>query len=350
MTEQEQNWRNALLSHESTIQDAIVILNNFGGKIALITNDQGRFEGTISDGDIRRGLLKGLSIKSPIKEIIHHNAIVVPPNISRELVLQLMVANKIQQIPVINDGGEIVGLFVWDEISTSPEVKNLLVIMAGGMGARLRPETNNCPKPMLEVAGRPILEHIIDRARNNGFTHFVISVHYLGDMIKGYFGNGEKWGVEISYVEETRPLGTAGALRLLDPVPQSSFIVTNGDVITDINYLELLEFHTKHRAEATMAVRNHEWQHPYGIVHTQGVAITGFDEKPVTTNYINAGVYAMEPSALDIMIPGESYDMPRIFDLLREKGKATVAYPMHEPWLDVGRPYDLEQARNKNQD
>lgn len=350
MTEQEQNWRNALLSHDSLIQDAIVILNKFGGKIALVTNDQGKFEGTISDGDIRRGLLKGLSIKSPITEIIHHNAIVVPPNISRELVLQLMVANKIQQIPVINESGEIVGLYLWDEISTPPEVKNVMVIMAGGMGARLRPETNNCPKPMLEVAGRPILEHIIDRARNNGFAHFIISVHYLGDMIKNYFGNGEKWDVEISYVEETRPLGTAGALKLLNPVPGSSFIVTNGDVITDINYLELLEFHTKHRAEATMAVRSHEWQHPYGIVHTQGIAITGFDEKPVTTNYINAGVYALEPAALDIMTPGETYDMPRIFDLLREKGKSTVAYPMHEPWLDVGRPHDLEQARNSNQD
>ena len=201
---------------------------------------------------------------------------------------------------------------------------------------------------MLEVAGKPILEHILDRAKHQGFSHFVISVNYLADVICDYFGDGSRWDVEISYVHEDSPLGTAGALKLLDPAPESSFVVTNGDVITDVNYFELLEFHTKHRAEATMAVRTHEWQHPYGIVHTNGIEITGFDEKPITSNYINAGVYTLEPTALNIMTRGEPYDMPRIFGLLREQGKSTLAYPMHEPWLDVGQSRDLEHARRNS--
>jgi NDP-sugar pyrophosphorylase family protein len=219
-----------------------------------------------------------------------------------------------------------------------------MVIMAGGMGTRLRPHTESCPKPLLSVAGKPMLEHIIERVKLEGFSHFVLAIHYLGHMIEDHFGNGERLGVKIDYLREQSPLGTAGALGLLDPYPDAPFVVTNGDVITDIRYGELLDFHVRHNATATMAVRVHEWQHPFGVVQTEGVDIVGFEEKPVARTHINAGVYALDPEALSVLCAEERCDMPTLFERLQAKSKRTVAYPMHEPWLDVGRPEDLTRA------
>jgi NDP-sugar pyrophosphorylase family protein len=221
-----------------------------------------------------------------------------------------------------------------------------MVIMAGGMGTRLRPHTENCPKPLLQVAGKPMLEHIIDRAKLEGFSHFVLAIHYLGHMIEDHFGNGERLGVRIDYLREQSPLGTAGALGLLNPRPEAAFVVTNGDVITDIRYGEMLDFHIRHDAVATMAVRVHEWQHPFGVVQTKGVEIVGFQEKPVARSHINAGVYALEPDALSVLSAETHCDMPALFERLQAQAKRTVAYPMHEPWLDVGRPHDLAAARS----
>lgn len=222
-----------------------------------------------------------------------------------------------------------------------------MVIMAGGMGTRMRPHTENSPKPLLPVAGRPMLEHIIERAQLEGFSRFVLSIGYLGHMIEAHFGNGERLGVQIDYLREESPLGTAGALSLLEPLPDAPFIVTNGDVITDIRYGELIDFHVRYAAAATMAVRVHEWQHPFGVVQTQGVEIIGFEEKPIARSHINAGVYALEPGALSVLDAGEHCDMPTLFERLQSKKQYTVAYPMHEPWLDVGRPVDLEQANGQ---
>jgi dTDP-glucose pyrophosphorylase len=316
-------------------------LNENSIQIVLVTNESGVLEGTISDGDIRRGILKGLDLNSPIDSIIHHNPLVVPPELERELVMQLMVANKIQQIPVVDEQYHVLGLYLWDEINTAPTRPNLMVIMAGGMGTRLRPHTQNCPKPLLAVAGKPMLEHIIERAKLSGFIHFVLAIHYLGHMIEDHFGNGEHLGVQIDYLREETPLGTAGALGLLKPPPAAPFVVTNGDVITDIHYGELLDFHTRHSAVATMAVRIHEWQHPFGVVQTQGVDIIGFDEKPIFHTNINAGVYALDPVALSVLTTNEHCDIPTLFERLQVKRKRTIVYPMHEHWLDVGQPDDL---------
>jgi NDP-sugar pyrophosphorylase family protein len=225
-----------------------------------------------------------------------------------------------------------------------PTRSNLMVIMAGGMGTRLRPQTENCPKPLLKVAGKPMLEHIIERAKLEGFSHFVLAIHYLGHMIEECFGNGERLGVRIDYVREQSPLGTAGALALLHPRPEAPFVVTNGDLITDIRYGELLDFHIRHAAAATMAVRVHEWQHPFGVVQIQGLEIVGFEEKPVARSHINAGVYALDPDSLNFLSADDHCDMPTLFERLQVKAKRTVAYPMHEPWLDVGRPDDLLSA------
>jgi dTDP-glucose pyrophosphorylase len=344
----EKLWRQAILPANATIGQAIRNLTEVSVRIVLVTNEAGVLEGTLSDGDIRRGLLKGLDLNSPIASIIHRNALVVPPEMARELVLQLMVANKIQQVPVVDEQHHVVGLHLWDEIATSPIRSNLMVIMAGGEGTRLRPYTENCPKPLLPVTGKPMLEHIIDRAKLEGFNHFVLAIHYLGHMIEAHFGNGERLGVQIDYLREESPLGTAGALGLLNPLPDAPFVVTNGDVITDIHYGELLDFHARHAAAATMALRVHEWQHPFGVVQTQGVEIIGFEEKPIARSHINAGVYALDPAALSVLTTDAHCDMPTLFERLHAMSQRTVAYPMHEPWLDVGRPDDLKQANIEN--
>ena len=193
-----------------------------------------------------------------------------------------------------------------------------------------------------------MLEHIIERAKLEGFSHFVLAIHYLGHMIEDYFGHGERLDVRIDYLREQSPLGTAGALGLLNPRPDTPFVVTNGDVITDIRYGEFLDFHIRHDAAATMAVRVHEWQHPFGVVQTQGVDIVGFEEKPVARSHINAGVYALGPDTLSVLNADAHCDMPILFELLQAKAMRTVAYPMHEPWLDVGRPDDLAAARTSS--
>jgi len=337
-------WRKATLPLNSTLRDVIGSMNLSSLRIVLVINQHDELEGTISDGDIRRGLLRGLDIDSPIDTVIHRGALVVPPNMARDMVLQLMVANKIQQIPVVDERQRVIGLHLWDEITTPPSRSNRMVIMAGGKGTRLRPFTENCPKPLVTVAGKPMLEHIIERAKHEGFSDFVLAIHYLGHMIEEHFGNGSRFGVSIEYLREDSPLGTAGALSLLQPRPDEPFVVTNGDVVTDIRYGDLLDFHIRHEASATMAVRTHEWQHPYGVVQTSGVDIIGFEEKPIARSHINAGVYVLSPSSLDELEVHLPCDMPTLFERLQGRAQRTVAYPMHEPWLDIGRPDDLEKA------
>ena len=337
-------WRQAILPENSTIGQAIRNLDQVGIRIVLVVDKANLLIGTISDGDIRRGLLRGLDLDSPMASIIHYDALVVPREMARDMVVQLMVVNKVQQIPVVNEQQQLVGVHLWDEMSLSPVRANLMVIMAGGKGTRLLPHTQNCPKPMVLVAGKPMLEHIIERGKLEGFSHFVLAIHHLGHIIEAHFGNGERLGVKIDYLREQSPLGTAGALGLLNPKPDAPFVVTNGDVITDIHYGELLDFHDRYQASATMAVRIHEWQHPFGVVQMQGVEIIGFEEKPVARSHINAGVYVLSPEVLSELASEEPCDMPILLGRLQAKNKRTVAYPMHEPWLDVGRPDDLLQA------
>ena len=241
-------WEGALLSSKSKIKDVIESLNRSSLKIVLVIDESQRFLGTISDGDIRRGLLKGLDLESDIESIVHVNALVVTPEMGRETVIQLMTANKVQQIPVVDANQRVKGLHLWDELTTTPARENSMIIMAGGKGTRLLPHTQNCPKPMVLVSGKPMLEHIIERGKLEGFSHFIVAIHYLGHMIEEYFGDGSAMGVSIEYIREEEPLGTAGALSLLKKIPDAPFIVTNGDVMTDIHYGELLDFHERHDA------------------------------------------------------------------------------------------------------
>lgn len=337
-------WRKTLLPPGATLHQAIRSLDESALQIALVVTPDGTLIGTLTDGDIRRGLLRGLDLQSAVDTIVYRDPLVAPPQLNRETVLQLMQANRIRQMPVVDEQRRVLGLHLLDELMQPGHRANLVVIMAGGEGKRLRPHTDHCPKPLLPVGGKPILEHIVERARAEGFQHFVMAVRYLGHMIEEHFGDGSKHRVRIDYVREDAPLGTAGAVGLLSPRPDLPFLVTNGDVLTDIRYGELLDFHCRHGAAATMAVRLYEWQHPFGVVHTKGVDIVGFEEKPVARSHINAGIYVLDPNALDALSPGERCDMPALFGVLQERGARTIVYPMHEPWLDVGRPADYRQA------
>lgn len=343
-------WTKCLTAETATLADAIRSLNDSGLQIVLVVSPQGRLTGTVTDGDIRRGLMRGLTLESPIDAVLQREPLVVPPQIGRETVLQLMRANRLHQVPIVEADRHVVGLHLWDEVISPGRRPNLMVIMAGGEGTRLRPHTASCPKPLLPVSGKPILEHIIERARAEGFNHFVLAIRYLGHMIEQHFGDGRRWDVEINYVREEQPLGTAGALALLTPRPDAPFVVSNGDVLTDIRYGEVLDFHAGHRAAATMAVRLYEWQHPFGVVHTEGVDIIDFEEKPVARSYVNAGVYVLDPAALDELRPGERRDMPALFAGLQRRAARTIVYPMHEPWLDIGRTEDYTSARAGGRD
>lgn len=340
-------WKSALLREGKTIQDAIANLNETGLQIIIVVSSDNTLLGTITDGDIRRGLLKGFDLHSTVDNIMFRTPFIVPKDFTKEAILQIMRANKIHQLPVVDDKHKVIDLHIWDELMTPKLKPNLMVIMAGGKGTRLRPHTENCPKPMLLVDGKPMLEIIIERASREGFNHFIIAIHYLGHMIEDYFGDGSKWQVKIDYLREKTPLGTAGAIGLMSNVPDAPFIVTNGDLISDVNYTEFLDFHTRHKASATMAVRLYEWEHPFGVVKINGVDIIGFEEKPVMRNHINAGIYILNSSCLKLIKEGEFCDMPTLFEKLQVQGERTIVYPMHEQWLDVGRVDDLEKARSK---
>lgn len=339
-------WRELLLPMGATVKDAIHVLNATGLRIVLVVDENGSLEGTVSDGDIRRGLLKGLELSSPIMLIIHREALVVPPNMESKVVIELMSANQIQQVPIVDDNQVVIGLHLWDRITIPVLRPNLFIIMAGGKGTRLHPQTENCPKPMLLMAGKPILEHIILQAKEEGFIHFVLAIHYLGNMIEDYFGNGARFGVKIEYLREEIPLGTAGAISLLRKTPDNPIVVTNGDVVTDIQYGSILDFHEKQKSQATMAVQMHEWHNPFGVVQTQGIEIIGYLEKPTMRSNINAGVYILEPSVLDHLVKATPCDMPTLFDSIRLSGERVLAYLIHEKWIDVGQPEDLIRAQN----
>tara|TARA_B100000676_G_scaffold225703_1_gene223349 strand:- start:74 stop:1159 length:1086 start_codon:yes stop_codon:yes gene_type:complete len=345
-----EQWRKTLLPLDSTLKEAISCLEVGELQIAIVVGSDGLLEGTLTDGDIRRGLLRGLRMDSSIDEIVFRDPIVVPPQLGREAVLQLMQTNLVRQLPIIDENRRVIGLHLLDNLITPDKRPNLMVIMAGGQGTRLRPHTENCPKPLMMVGNKPMLEHIIIGAREEGFQHFILAVHYLGNMIEDYFGDGSRWNVRIEYLHEELPLGTAGALGLLSPRPEEPFVVSNGDVLTDIRYGDMLDYHCRNSGSATMAVRMYEWQHSFGVVQTKGVDIIGFEEKPIIRNHINAGIYVLEPEVLDMLEVGKHCDMSTLFTrfLENENDMRSIVYPMHEPWLDVGSEDDLDRAQDGN--
>ena len=339
------DWHRAVLPLDSTVEEAIRCLDESHLQIVLVVDRGTHLIGTLTDGDIRRGLLHGIGLGNPIGVLVQREPVVVSVGVSRDEVRRIMEQRRIHEIPIVDDDNLIVGLAAWTGAGPRVDRINLMVVMAGGEGTRLRPLTEYCPKPLLPVGGRPMLEHILERAIAEGFKRFVFAIRYLGHMIEDHFGDGGDWGVEIDYIREGEPLGTVGALSLLEPGPGEPFIVSNGDVLTAIRYGEMLDFHVSHDATATMAVRLHEWQHPFGVVHTEGINLVDFEEKPIGRSHVNAGVYVLDPSALSALDPEKACDMPTLFNRLRQLGHRTIVYPLYEPSLDIGRRDDYMSAQ-----
>jgi len=338
-------WKKALVKKNAKLKDVIRNLNNTGFQITLIVSSNDKLLGTVTDGDIRRGLLKGLDFNSPINSIININPVVAPQKIKKKDAIQLMKSNKIYHLPLVNKKHQVVDMIFLNESEIVTNLSNIFVIMAGGKGKRLYPLTKNFPKPLLKVRNKPILEHIIERAKLQGFQNFIISVNYLSHKIIKYFGDGSNWNVNIKYLKEKSPLGTAGALSLLKPKPNSCFLVTNGDVLTEINYSELINFHSLHKAKATMAVQVYESQQPYGVVKTDGIKLVGFQEKPISRSHINAGVYVFDPKILKYLQVNQNCDISDLFNQLQKHKERTIVYPIHESWLDLGRINDFKKAQ-----
>lgn len=346
LQQSETNWTSTIVLPNANLQQVIASLNKTGLRIALVCDSDRKLLGVVTDGDIRRALLIGKNLDAPVLQIMQKKPLVVTGNINKSELLRLMSLNMIHQIPIINSENRLIGLHVLDNILTPKVHENSVFIMAGGFGKRMGNRTDKVPKPMLQIGGKPMLEHIIMRAVAEGFHKFVISIFYLPDTIRDYFGDGSRLNVEISYIHEKEPLGTAGALSLLSPRPELPFIVTNGDVISDIRLTEMLAYHSKNKAKATMAVRQHEWQNPFGVVHTKGLMISSFEEKPIYRSYVNAGIYVLEPEALDFLVPQQKCDMPVLFERMQQDHQSTIVFPMHESWMDVGRPEDLFRAND----
>ena len=313
-------------------------------QIALVTNKEKILIGILTDGDIRRGLINGLDLSDPIGDIVNWEPLVAKLSWKSDMVLEVMRSNTVKQVPIVDDDGKVSGLHSLDDFLARPLLSNLMIIMAGGRGERMLQHTDKIPKPLLKVGGKPMLEHIISRAAKEGFKNFIITTNYLGSMIEEYFAFGEKWNVKISYIREMHALGTAGALSLLNPTPEAPMVVTNGDVLTDIKYGDLLDFHIRNDAAATLAVKPHEVHNPFGVVKMEGAKVIGFEEKPVWRNIINAGIYALNPESLAYLTFSEYCDMPDLLTRINSDKKQCLAYPMHERWIDVGRPDDLPVA------
>ena len=337
-----------VLKDDATILDVISNLNDTGYLICIIVDQTDVLLGTITDGDIRRGILAGKTTANLATEIMVKDPVFSSMNSTLEQHKTLSAQHQVKQIPIIDKERRILSLYINEKNDQVVTKDNPVLIMAGGFGKRMMPLTSSTPKPMLTVSGKPILEHILCNARSQGFHSFYISVHYLADQIIEYFGDGSKWNINIKYLEEDQPLGTAGCLTLFDPKPSIPFIVTNGDLYSDINFSAILNFHTSNNAAATMAVKRQLLQNPFGVVQTNGSEIVAIEEKPVNTSYVNSGVYIIDPSNLALIGKNSVCDMPNFFMLLKDNGKKIVAFPLHESWSDLGAPLDLHKINQHN--
>lgn len=338
------DYRENLVSPETTILDTLKIIDSHGVPIGLVHAD-GRLIGTVTDGDIRRGLLAGVALTEAVTEVMNVDPVTAAADIIEADAAALMRRHGINQLPLVDADGKIVGLKVLQRLDRERSANSAVVIMAGGRGQRLRPLTEDLPKPMLEVGGRPILETIVERFVEQGFRRIHISVNYKADLIESHFGDGRDFGAEISYLRETSALGTAGALSLLEGHPSAPLIVTNGDVLNKVNFTHLLRFHMDHGGPATMSVREYRFTVPFGVVETDAHRLVGVEEKPEHTFFVNAGIYALDADVLELIPAGKAMDMPDLFKMLMDKGKTPSVFPLREYWLDIGRLDDLDQAK-----
>lgn len=341
------DWRSALVSPDASIRETIARIDAGSMQIALVVDIQNHLLGTITDGDVRRAILRGVSLDDRADKAMNPTPIIARRNEPRESIMATMRHRYLHQIPMLDDDGCVVGVEVLDNMLLAEPKDNLAIIMAGGLGTRLQPLTDETPKPMLRVGGKPILETTIESLVDHGFRRFFVSVNYKSEIIKNYFGTGENWGVSIQYLEESKKLGTAGALSLLPLQPGRPFVVMNGDVLTKVNFQHLLDFHVAQGAPATMCVREYDIQIPYGVVSLNHQRIAAIDEKPMHRFFVNAGIYVLEPEALQLVPADQYFDMPGLFERYLKEGRPPAAFPIREYWLDIGRLDDFERARGE---
>lgn len=340
------NLENIKISTELTIKEALNVINIGSVKIALVVDKHDRLLGTLSDGDIRRAILMKKSLSDTIEGIYFKTPVVAKRHNSKKSLLRLCLLKKVEQIPIIDDNLNIIDLFVVDDALTKSQHENSVILMVGGLGKRLRPLTQSKPKPMLHVGGRPILETIVNGFVNNGFTNITMCLGYKSEYIQNYFKDGSDFGASISYIFEGKRMGTAGALTLLKKKLGKPFFVMNGDLLTNVDYEKMLDFHTFHGSKATMCVREYDIKVPYGVVNTHDENIVSIEEKPVHNFFVNAGIYLLEPKCIDLIPQNEFYDMPTLFEELVKTKEKTVSFPLKEYWLDIGRIDDFNQAHN----
>lgn len=331
----------------STIKQALINLEKNTLKITIVVDNLNKFCGTITDGDIRRGLLRGLTLKDSLKSIINKKSFITRKIMDELNLIKIMNDKNIDHIPLLDSKKKVIGIYVsHDHDHSTPDIDNYLLVMAGGKGLRLLPHTQHTPKPMMLVKKKPILEHIIERAKEEGFKKIWISIHYLGNIIKDYFKDGSKWGVEIKYINEREPYGTAGSLSYIKPKPKLPVVVMNGDLLTSVNYQSIINYHNKHKALATMAVKILHTQNQFGIIKTKGINIVNFIEKPITKDKINTGIYVISPKVIDL-IDKKKFEMNEVFFKLKKKKKKIIIFPLHESWKDIGRSEDLSFVNKK---
>lgn len=341
------NIDNITLNENSKISDALRIIDSGAMKIALVVDNTGKLLGTLTDGDIRRGLLQGLTLDDGIKPVIFKTPTTAHINETRENILQKALDKKLLQIPIVDDHQLLVGLEVLDDLIRVEGYENKVVLMVGGLGTRLSPLTDTIPKPLLRVGDKPILETIIKNFVTHGFKNIILSVNYKANMIEEYFGDGSELGASIEYIHEENQMGTAGALSLMREKLTEPFFVMNGDLLTNINFDHMYDYHRLHNADATMAVRKYDFQVPYGVVNVSGHSVTSIEEKPIHEFFVSGGIYILDHSVLKYIPDGVFFDMPTLFEKMIDNDNEVVSFPIREYWLDIGRIEEYDKANKE---
>jgi len=342
------------LEPDASIQDAVQRIDSSGRlSIALIVDDEGRLLNTLTDGDIRRGLLAGLSLTDSVATLVaikastpHPLPVTAPRSCSPKTLMDLMTARGVRQLPIVSSEGRVVDIVTLEDIMPDRQLPALrAVVMAGGFGKRLHPLTDSTPKPMLPVAGRPLVELLVDQLRDAGIKRINVSTHYRAEAIMDHFGNGAAFGVDITYMQEDSPLGTAGALGLMER-PSEPVLVMNGDILTDIDFRAMHCYHQKLGAAMTVAVRRYQVQVPYGVIDSDGPNVVGIREKPEIGFFVNAGIYLLEPEVYAHIPANKHLDMTDLIETLIENGQRVSSFPVREYWLDIGQHADYERAQD----
>lgn len=341
------NWQSVLISPDTTIRKTLEIIDAAGSQLAVVVDEQRRLLGTLSDGDVRRALLGDLSMADRAAHAMNREPTTVMPSDMPLEVLSIMRRTGLSQLPVVNAKREVIGLALISDYLNAPQRDNWVVIMAGGLGTRLKELTRDTPKPMLKVGPRPLLEIVIRNFVNQGFHRFYMAVNYRAEQIEAHFGDGHSFGVDIRYLREEQRLGTAGGLSLLPECPTLPIIVINADLLTKEDFGHIVDQHVAAGAQATMAVRHFDMQVPFGVVDVHEDLVQSIAEKPIHRFLVSAGINVLSPEALDLVPRGKFFDMPELFEAALELGFKVRAQEIDGYWLDIGRMPDLERANSE---